>query len=54
MDEIIVESRGSIYPAKDARMSSRVFMESFPRLNEFVAFRDPSISSNFSRRVMGW
>jgi FAD/FMN-containing dehydrogenase len=53
LDAIVIEAGGAIYPAKDARMSSRTFQRSFPRLSEFTSFIDPRFSSSFWRRVGG-
>jgi len=54
LDAIVKEAGGRLYPAKDARMSRSMFEAGYPRLNEFLAFRDTGISSAFSRRVMGY
>jgi FAD/FMN-containing dehydrogenase len=54
LDEIVREAGGRLYAAKDARMSRSMFEAGYPRLNEFLAFRDAGISSAFSRRVMGY
>lgn len=51
LEAIVLEAKGAIYPAKDARMSPRAFGESFPRLGEFEACLDPAFSSGFWRRV---
>jgi FAD/FMN-containing dehydrogenase len=53
LDRIVTEAGGRLYPAKDARMSREMFEEGYPRLVEFMAFRDPGISSEQSRRLMG-
>lgn len=53
LDAIVLEARGAIYPAKDARMSRALFEAGYPHLNEFLKFRDPGISSGFSRRLIG-
>ncbi|MFY8126728.1 MAG: FAD-binding oxidoreductase [Hydrogenophaga sp.] len=52
LDAIVREAKGRLYAAKDARMPKDLWMSGYPRLNEFLAFRDPGISSGFSRRVM--
>ena len=52
LDEIVLETGGRIYPAKDARMSSQVFKKSFPNYSEFQGFIDPKFSSSFIRRVV--
>jgi len=51
LDEIVRESGGALYPAKDARMSSHLFEASFPHWRSFVPYIDPKISSSFWRRV---
>ncbi|MBZ0168060.1 putative decaprenylphosphoryl-beta-D-ribose oxidase [Candidatus Methylomirabilis lanthanidiphila] len=51
LDEIVLARHGAIYPAKDARMSARIFHASFPRWKEFMRFIDPKFSSSFWRRV---
>lgn len=53
LDAIVREAGGHIYLAKDARMPREVFEAGYPRLNEFLKFRDPGISSGLSRRLMG-
>ncbi|OQW42692.1 MAG: FAD-linked oxidase [Proteobacteria bacterium SG_bin4] len=53
LDAIVREARGRIYPAKDARMPRDLFESGYPRLNEFLKYRDPGISSGLSRRLMG-
>jgi hypothetical protein len=53
LDEIVRESGGAIYPAKDARMSPALFETSFPSWRNFVPYRDPKVSSSFWRRVTG-
>lgn len=53
LDAIVREAGGRIYPAKDARMPRDLFECGYPRLSEFLAYRDPGISSAFSRRLIG-
>lgn len=53
LDAIVREAGGRIYMAKDARMPRDLFESGYPRLNEFVQYRDPGISSGLSRRLMG-
>jgi FAD/FMN-containing dehydrogenase len=53
LDSIIREAGGRIYPAKDARMPTDLFESGYPRLTEFLKYRDPGISSGLSRRLMG-
>jgi FAD/FMN-containing dehydrogenase len=53
LDEVVQQSGGSIYPAKDACMSPALFESSFPRWRSFVPYIDPKMSSSFWRRVTG-
>jgi FAD/FMN-containing dehydrogenase len=53
LDDIVHQAGGRLYAAKDARMSADFFRQSYPRLEEFLAFRDPGISSAMSRRLLG-
>lgn len=53
LDAIVREVGGRIYPAKDARMPRDLFESGYPRLNEFLKYRDPNMSSALSRRLMG-
>jgi len=53
LDVIVREAKGRIYPAKDARMPKDLFEAGYPRLAEFIQYRDPGISSGLSRRLMG-
>src|SRR5665647_37098 len=53
LDAIVRQADGRIYPAKDARMPRELFEAGYPRLNEFLKYRDPRISSALSRRLMG-
>lgn len=53
LDAIVREAKGRLYPAKDARMPKELFELGYPRLAEFIQYRDPGISSGLSRRLMG-
>ena len=53
LDEIVQQSGGALYPAKDARMSPALFEASFPRWHRFVPYIDQKMSSSFWRRVTG-
>jgi FAD/FMN-containing dehydrogenase len=53
LDAIVREARGRIYMAKDARMPKELFESGYPRLVDFLNYRDPGISSGLSRRLMG-
>jgi len=52
LDEVVAQSGGAVYPAKDARMSGPSFRRYFPAWREFQAWVDPHFSSGFWRRVM--
>ena len=51
LEQLIVDSDGAIYPAKDAMMSKNTFSSAFLRLEEFSKCIDPVFSSSFWRRV---
>jgi len=52
LDEVVVQARGALYAAKDARMSAELFQQSYPQWEEFeTMYRDPNFSSSFWRRV---
>ena len=53
LDAIVREAHGRIYLAKDARMPRELFEVGYPRLTEFLHYRDPGISSAMSRRLIG-
>lgn len=53
LDAIVLEARGRLYAAKDARMPRTLFEAGYPRLPEFLHYRDPGISSGLSRRLLG-
>ena len=53
LDAIVREARGRLYPAKDARMPRDLFEAGYPRLSDFLTYRDPGISSALSRRLIG-
>lgn len=50
-DQVVHQSGGALYPAKDARMSSALFETSFPEWRAFIPYIDPKMSSSFWRRV---
>jgi len=52
LDNVIYEYGGALYPAKDIRMSSKMFKFSFPSLSKFIMFKDPKINSLFFDRVI--
>ena len=53
LDAIVREAGGRLYMAKDARMPRELFEAGYPRLAEFMQYRDTGISSAMSRRLMG-
>ncbi len=53
LDLIVQSAHGALYPAKDARMSRRMFEASYPNLERFRPFVDPNFSSGFWRRMSG-
>lgn len=53
LDAIVAEAKGRLYLGKDARMSRQLFEAGYPRLQDFIAYRDSGISSSMSRRLMG-
>jgi FAD/FMN-containing dehydrogenase len=52
-DDIVEAAGGSVYPAKDARMSADRFQRFFPQWVEMIKHVDPGFSSSFWRRVTG-
>jgi hypothetical protein len=54
LDTIVRQAGGRIYMAKDARMPRELFVAGYPKLTEFLPYRDPHISSSMSRRLMGY
>lgn len=51
LDEIVKESNGALYPAKDARMPADLFHAGFPEWERFCSLVDPDFSSGFFRRM---
>ncbi len=52
LDQIVADSGGRLYPAKDARMSGEHFRQFFPQWQESSPLRrEPASSSSFWRRV---
>jgi FAD/FMN-containing dehydrogenase len=51
LDQIVIQSGGVVYPAKDARMSAEAFQQYFPQWQTFAQYIDPQFSSSFWRRV---
>ena len=53
LNAVVLNAGGRLYPAKDACMPRAMFERGYPRLAEFLRFRDPGISSDMSRRLLG-
>ncbi|HEX4207333.1 MAG TPA: FAD-binding oxidoreductase [Ktedonobacteraceae bacterium] len=51
LDELVLQSGGAVYPAKDARMAPESFQRYFPQWKTFEQYIDPQFSSSFWRRV---
>lgn len=53
IDQIVMESNGRIYLAKDARMPPEMFRAGYPNVEKFKNFKDPKFSSSLWRRLTG-
>jgi FAD/FMN-containing dehydrogenase len=53
LNAVVREAGGRLYSAKDACMPPELFAQGYPRLQEFLRYRDPGISSAMSRRLLG-
>jgi len=53
LEEIVKNSNGKIYLAKDMLMTKEIFESSYPESENFKIYRDPNISSQMSRRLLG-
>ena len=51
LDEIVIAAGGRLYPAKDGRISRRMFEQGFDHLAPFLKQRDPACISDFSKRI---
>lgn len=54
LDAIVLDAGGRLYPAKDARMPAKVFAAGYSELPQFLQYKDPGLSSDLSRRLMGF
>ena len=52
LEAITMEAGGALYAAKDAVMTKEHFHSMYPRLQEFLKYKDPLFSSALSRRVI--
>jgi len=50
---IVDAADGRVYPAKDAFMPAGLLLHGYPEWQDFSHFRDPGISSQMSRRLVG-
>jgi FAD/FMN-containing dehydrogenase len=53
LNAIVLDAGGRLYPAKDACMPRQLLERGYPRLGEFLRYRDPGLSSAMSRRLLG-
>ena len=55
LDAIVKNAHGRLYTAKDARQPREMFESGYgtETINEFLKYRDPKMSSDMSRRLMG-
>ena len=51
LDVITNKYSGSVYPAKDSRMSAESFHNYYPNWDKFIKHIDPYFSSDFQRRI---
>jgi FAD/FMN-containing dehydrogenase len=51
LDQIVFKSKGRLYPAKDAHMSSIHFQSFYPDWKKVEDLRDPALYSHFWKRV---
>ena len=52
LDTVVFRYGGALYPAKDMRMDKKMFVHSFPNLQEFLKSKDPKMNSKFFERIM--
>ena len=53
LDQVVLRAKGRLYLAKDARMSSSLFKDTYPNIEGFLKYRDQGISSQMSQRLIG-
>jgi FAD/FMN-containing dehydrogenase len=53
LHDIVIESGGALYPAKDSWMKEVEFKACYPKWKKFSKYIDPRLSSTFWRRVSG-
>ncbi|MEY4397831.1 MAG: hypothetical protein RLZ53_407 [Actinomycetota bacterium] len=52
LDRLVLAAGGTLNPTKDAKMSREIFRAGYPKLDEFLQYRDPAFVSDFSLRVI--
>lgn len=52
LDEIVTDSNGRMYPAKDGVMTSTTYKSGYPNWKDLEKNKDPKVSSSFWERVM--
>lgn len=53
LDRLVYHAKGRLYLAKDACMSKELFEVGYPNFEKFLKYKDPGISSDMSRRLLG-
>lgn len=51
LEDIVLQAKGRLYPAKDSVMSQRAFLQGYPGHEAFRAHIDPRFASAFAKRV---
>jgi len=51
LDQIVSQAGGRLYPAKDAHMSAETFQSAYSNWELLESYRDPSLQSQFWKRV---
>ena len=51
LDHIVRQAGGRLYVAKDGRVPKEMWKACYPMLEQFAAYVDPHLSSDFWRRV---
>lgn len=54
LDKLVLQAKGRLYLAKDARMNSEMFFQTYTQVKIFEQYRDPAISSDMSKRLFGY
>ena len=51
-DDLVDQSGGRVYAAKDSRMKGEKFRKWYPNYEQFLAYKDPKMHSTFWERIM--